>query len=145
MWQTFYNWPWATIWSGLSALFSSLTVLVAYWAILRWRKQDELKAKMAFKQAIADYFYGLLLLPVDFSDEKVRTDYYDLRMSLISKFSQCRNALLYCEGLLDGETEVLAHWNNIYHYHSLFLNGEEDSTVLHNACDGILKKRFVFK
>ncbi len=76
---------------------------------------------MAFKQAIADYLYALLLLPDDLSDEKAYADYYDLRMSLISKFNQCRNTFLYCEGLLDKEIDVLAHWNNIYSHHSSFL------------------------
>ncbi|QIU88268.1 hypothetical protein [Yokenella regensburgei] len=145
MWQSIYNWPWGTIWTAVSAIFTASTAVVAYWAILRWRKQDELKAKMAFKQAIADYHYGLLLMPDDLSDEEVRKEYYDLKMSLITKFNQCRNAFLYCEDLLDEELEVLAHWNNIYKTHSVFLKGKEDSSVLHNACNSILKIKFVFK
>lgn len=145
MWQTVLNWPWVTIWAAISAIFTAGTASVAGLALARWRKQDELKAKMAFKQAIADYLYGLLLLPDDLSDAEVRKEYYDLIMSLITKFNQCRNTFLYCEDLLDEELEVLAHWNNIYKTHSVFLKGKEDSSVLHNACNSILKIKFVFK
>ncbi|MBT1771411.1 hypothetical protein KK000_04015 [Enterobacter hormaechei subsp. xiangfangensis] len=145
MLQAILGASWANIWASISTIFTLLAVIVAGLALLRWKKQDELKAKMAFKQAIADYLYALLLLPDDLSDEKAYADYYDLRMSLISKFNQCRNTFLYCEGLLDKEIDVLAHWNNIYSHHSSFLKGEDGSTVLHNACDSILKIRFVFK
>ena len=144
MWQTVWNWPWVTIWAAISAIFTAGTACVAGWALFRWRKQDELKAKMAFKQAIADYLYALLL-PVDLSEQKVRVEYYDLIMNLISKFNQCRNTLLYCEGLLDKEINVLAHWHIIYNKHSFFVKGKEDSSDLHNACDSILKINFIFK
>lgn len=38
-----------------SVITSVLTVVIALFALFSWRKQEQLKTKLAFKNAIADY------------------------------------------------------------------------------------------
>lgn len=137
---------WANVWASISAIFTALAVIVAGWAMFRWKKQDELKAKMEFKQAVADYVYALLKMPIHLgATPKDRAKHKEEITDLINKFSHCRNTLLYCEAALDKELDVLAHWKNIYDCHAPYLDGKKSSVDLVSAGDGILKTRFVFK
>ncbi|MEA3934119.1 hypothetical protein VBJ60_22920, partial [Enterobacter hormaechei] len=63
MWQTIYAWPWATIWAAISAIFTAATVGIAFCAMKEWKKQEQFKAKVNFKSAVAKYAYCLVALP----------------------------------------------------------------------------------
>ncbi|UNE77898.1 hypothetical protein IMY97_23020 [Pectobacterium versatile] len=100
---------WSTVWSAVSALFTALTAMLAAWAIVRWKKQDELKAKMAFKTAIANYTYLLTQMPVMLSIP-YEGDVYEDAKKLSDSLAACYGALMMCEGLLDSNETVAAGW-----------------------------------
>jgi hypothetical protein len=106
VWQTIYGWPWATIWSAISALFSVLTVVVAILALLRWKKQDQLKAKMAFKMAVADYFYDLAKLPIRLDNLELRNKCVNGINDLNTQFASCHHAWLMSEGIMENYVEL---------------------------------------
>ena len=145
MWQTISGWPWSAIWAAASAVFSMLTVVVALWALFRWRKQDELKAKMAFKVAVADYFHLLAQLPIKLDSEQKRDSCLNEIKDLNKSFATCHHAWLMSEGLMEEHKELTADWNILYEQHKKFTYGEVDQFGIAVACAGILTKKFVFK
>ncbi|MEG6130887.1 hypothetical protein [Enterobacter kobei] len=140
-----YTASWANIWAAMSAISTTLTVIVAWRAMLRWRKQDELKVKMAFKQAVADYSYCLMHLPTQLQSPVRRVEYMDKCKELVDRLSVCHNAWLLTEGLMAKETDIVEAWEFIFTNHKNYLSGALSSLVLGAHCTTILNKRFVFK
>lgn len=136
---------WSTVWSAVSALFTALTAILAAWAIVRWKKQDELKAKMAFKTAIADYSYLLTQMPVMLSIPYEGYAYTEDAKKLSESLAACYRALMLCEGLLDSNETVAVGWEFIFNNNKFYLNGSMDSTKLGAVCMGILHEKFIFK
>lgn len=145
MWHTIYNWPWATIWAAISAIFTAAAVVVAAWAMMRWRKQDELKVKLAFKTAIAEYLVSCVTLSVSFNNERNDTRLFEQKNKVLDDFSACRHAWWMLEGLLDDDEIVKNAWNFLSDNTNDFVSGEVrvDQLLIH--CRNILSKRFVFK
>lgn len=135
---------WANVWPALSALFTGFTTLIALWAILRWRKQEELKARLNFKLAIASYSFQLTQMPVILNALAVRHEQSDNAKMLNELLSACNNAWLVCEGLLDGNKTVRISWDYIFNNNALYLNGKMDSNSLGAMCMAILHEKFVF-
>lgn len=143
MWVAIQAASWASIWAAISAISTTLTVIVAGWAMFRWRKQDELKAKMAFKNAVAAYLYQLAQMPdkIDLSNEQHKKD----KATLIDLFAACTFAWLGTEGLLVKNKSVNENWDYISNHHSKYLDGLEDDDKLGGCCYKILSEHFVFK
>lgn len=136
---------WSTFWAAVSAISTILTVLIAAWAILRWKKQDELKAKLAFKMAIANYSFLLTQMPNNLGTPHVMHASIHNIKRLNELLSVCYNTWLICEGLLDDKGEVNVFWDFIFNNNKYFLNGEVDSSKLGACCMGILHEKFIFK
>lgn len=145
MWHTIYNWPWATIWAAVSAIFTAAAVGVAGWAMFRWRKQDELKVKLAFKQAVSDYAYCLMSLPKMLNHDDVRIRHKDKVHRLVDLLNACNIAWLSTEGLLEKDKTVAESWEFIFENHKFYLAGKLDRDILGANCMGILSEKFVFK
>lgn len=139
-----YNWPWATIWAAVSAIFTAAAVGVAGWAMFRWRKQDELKVKLAFKQAVSDYAYCLMSLPMILNNGYERVKHRETAEKLVDLLNACNIAWLSTEGLLDKEIEVAKCWEFIFENHKHYLSGSLDRDTLGANCMGILSEKFVF-
>ena len=145
MWSVIYAWPWQTIWAAVSAVFSVIAAAIAVWALFRWKKQDELKAKLTFKLAIADYAYCLMELPEMLSIEEVRVRHQVKAQRLVDLLSACNHAWIAMEGLLERETEVVRSWNFIFDNHKHYLSGQIDRDTLGVYCMGIIEEKFIFK
>ena len=136
---------WQTIWAGVSAIFSVFAVGVAVWALIRWKKQDELKAKMAFKKAISDYSWclagmpevlklkGIVILPNKPVDD------------LNHFFYACMNTWQLTEGLLCKNKKVYESWLSISENHNNYMSGNFRGNDILEKCRVILDEKFVFK
>lgn len=152
MWHAIYGWPWATIWAAVSAFFSMLTVGVAVWALLRWRKQEELKSKMLFKQAIAEYVYVLVQLPDSLGnspeelEQGAKTPNLKENLETLKvRLRACHFAWIALEGLLEKDKTVNENWEFIYKNHANYMYGKIKSRDLGNRALEILDQKFVFK
>jgi hypothetical protein len=136
---------WANVWASVSAIFTTMAVIVAGWAMVRWKKQDELKVKLAFKVAISQYCYALLHLPEKLNGQKDIIANQAKISELIDKFNACYNAWMVTEGLLDKNKAVKDGWAFLYDNHQHFVKGEINSNILASACVEIMDNKFVFK
>lgn len=135
---------WATFWSAASAIATAVAALIAVWAMFRWKKQDELKAKMAFKIAIADYKYLILLMPNQLDTEELRNKHSNDRKKLNDLLSACNHAWLVTEDLLHSNDAVFSNWLKILDAHGGYLQGARYSEELVMFCDAILVRKFIF-
>lgn len=135
---------WSVFWSAVSAVFTGLTVLIALWAMFRWRKQEELKAKLNFKMAVANYSFQLTQMPIMLNNPVIRHESVDSTKRLNELLAAANNAWMICEGLLDSNREVKESWDFIFNNNKLYFSGDLDSALLGQACIGILKNKFVF-
>lgn len=135
---------WATIWSAISAVGAVLTVATAVWAVLRWKKQDELKAKLAFKMGIAEYLQRLMVFGIYIKPALVDRD-IDRIGKLNEAFSACSSYWLVSEGLMENNAIVKEGWDYISKNHGKFIAGSFESADLKMHCELILKQKFVFK
>lgn len=136
---------WANVWASISAIFTMLAVIVAGWALFRWKKQDELKVKLTFKIAVSDYAYCLMHLPLMLDNESVRVRHHEKVQKLVDLLSVCNIAWVSTEGLLEKDKIVSDSWNYIYENHKNYLAGKLDRDKLGVNCMGILSQKFVFK
>ncbi|QLZ60520.1 hypothetical protein HV079_15790 [Citrobacter freundii] len=144
MWTAIYNLPWQTIWAALSAIFSMATVGVAVWAMFRWSKQDELKAKLEFKQGIARVGYCLSRMPdkIALSDrEKLKERLAELK----GYMSQSTYAWLASEGLMNKYPDVVQNWTFIQHNIDDYYWGRMSRDPIGECCAAIMLQKFVFK
>lgn len=143
MLQTILEWHWANIWAAVSAIFTAMAAGVACWALFRWRKQDELKAKFAFKKAIGDYAYQLIQLPpvLFIQDMHKNTEHCQ---KLTDSLAACNYAWLMTEGIITNE-KVKFSWELLFNNHQKYLAGKISSDDLGAACMTILKEKFVFR
>lgn len=136
---------WANVWASISAIFTALAVVVAWWAMLRWRKQDELKAKMNFKTAIGEYLVSCVSFSVlnmhDANDDRIP----DNREKAYDDYAACRHAWWMLEGLLDDDKEIKDAWDYINVNHTKFMNRQIKDEDLFSNCRIILRKKIVFK
>ncbi|ELQ6218467.1 hypothetical protein ACX4ER_003385 [Cronobacter dublinensis] len=135
---------WSTFWSAASAIATAVAALIAVWAMFRWKKQDELKAKMAFKLAIADYKYLLMQMPNQLNNEDLRNKYSSERKKLNDLLSACNHAWLVTEDLLYSNDVIVSNWQNILGAHGQYLQGFRYSEELVIFCDVILTRKFIF-
>ncbi|HAU5660002.1 hypothetical protein [Citrobacter sp. Cf140] len=136
---------WSNVWAAISAIFTALAVIVAGWAMLRWRKQDELKAKMAFKTAIAEYLVNAVLLSISYEKDKNEDEIHDQINKTLTDFTACRHAWWMLEGLLDKDDCIKTAWDILSENNNKFVCGEINGDVIFSACRNILAKKFVFK
>lgn len=136
---------WPTFWSAVSAIFTAITALIAFFAMYRWRKQDELKAKLEFKKAISRYSYLLTQLPQQLNQPHLRQAYAQQGQALIDALSVCDHAWLVSEGLMEGNKTVKDSWEYILDNNKNYINGTLHSSELGVRCMGILHEKFVFK
>lgn len=136
---------WSNVWAAISATFTALAVIVAGWAMLRWRKQDELKAKMAFKTAIYEYLIGILSLPPEHKGVLSTGEDAKILKETLEKFTVCRHAWLMLEGLLENDKLIKASWDYLSENNGKFLSGEIGETLIIQSCSNIIGKKFVFK
>lgn len=148
--QTFFGWEWVTTWTAVSAIFTAVAAGVAVWAILRWSKQDELKAKLGYKKAICHYAYSLAKMPSSVIQVPKRPELEDpkitvLRDELVLSFSRCTYEWFICEDLFKNNRTVIDNWNFIVENHQKYINGDMvDVHELVDACIKIMKKKFIF-
>lgn len=135
---------WANVWAAVSAFASVLTLMVAVWALLRWRKQDELKAKLEFKQGIARLAYCLSRMPIKLTLPE-RDKSSERLAELKAHMSQCTYAWLVSEGLMDGYPDVKKNWDYINTAIDLYYWGRITSDEIGECCAAILLQKFVFK
>lgn len=135
---------WSTFWSAASAIATAVAALIAVWAMFRWKKQDELKVKMAFKLAIADYKYLLLQMPPQLNSDDLRNKHSNEKKELNGLLSACNTAFIITEGLLLPNDLVVTSWRNILETHRHYLQGTRKSEELIMYCDAILRQKFIF-
>lgn len=135
---------WTNIWAAISALATVATFCVAFLAMKRWSKQDELKAKLAFKQAVGDYAFQMIKMP-EILFTKDLAKYEDERKELMLLFHACLHAWLMTEGLLDSNKVVTACWEHFDSAHNAYLSGKKSNEQLYKYCEDILNEPFVFK
>lgn len=135
---------WAIFWAAASAIATAVAAFIALWAMFRWKKQEELKAKMAFKLAIADYKYLLMQMPSQINTEDLRNKYPKERKKLTDLLSACNHAWLVTEDLLLSNELIISNWRNILTTHGHYLQGSRRSEELIMFCDVILKQKFIF-
>ena len=135
---------WAIFWGAVSAIFTGLTAVIAVWAMLRWRKQEELKVKLNFKIAIADYSFQLTQMPITLNDPQISLASAEAAKKLNELLAACNNAWMICEGLLEDNKKVKESWNFIFDNNQMFFKGVIDSRPLGRACMAILMEKFVF-
>lgn len=145
MWQTIYCWPWATIWAGVSAIFTAATVGVAWWAMRVWRQQEALKAKMALKMAVAEYSNALSQLPVNLGTPQVRIEKRAELRELRHKLNAIRNAFLVCEHMLDRYPRVVSCCRSLPDTHREYVRGTDNNIQAKYVCHLLLSQQFVFK
>lgn len=145
IWSGITHAHWANVWASISAIFTMLAVIVAGLALFRWKKQDELKVKLAFKIAVSEYSYCLLRLPLKLDNESVRIRHKEQAQKLVDLLSDCNIAWLSTEGLLKKDKKVVESWNYIFENNKNYLAGKIDRDMLGVNCMGILHKKFVFK
>ncbi|HED3095550.1 TPA: hypothetical protein R4045_001085 [Citrobacter freundii] len=136
---------WANVWASISAIFTTLAVAVAGWALIRWKKQDELKAKMVFKTAVYEYLIGVLSLPSDHNGLRSTGEVAKNLKETMEKFTACRHAWLMLEGLLENDKLIKASWDYLSENNGKFLSGEIGETLIIQSCSNIIGKKFVFK
>lgn len=144
IWHGIAHAHWANVWASISAIFTALAVIVAGLAMLRWRKQDELKAKMAFKLAISQYLVSVVKFQ-NVMENKLEDPDNEIRNKTISDFMECRYAWWTLEDLLDGERDINQAWRYLTETHSYFIQGAIDLDTITRQCSVILSKKFVFK
>jgi hypothetical protein len=135
---------WATIWAAVSAIVTFITALIALWAMLRWRKQDELKVKLNFKLSIANYSFQLTQMPNFLIGPAVRSENSEKAIKLNELLSICNNSWYMCEGLLKNNKSVNTAWEFIFNNNKEYLNGTLDSEELGAMCMAIMHEKFVF-
>jgi len=136
---------WSTFWSAISAIFTALTAIIAIIAIYRWRKQDELKAKLEFKKAISRYSYLLTQMPEQLDQAHLRSAYAKQGQALIDALSVCDHAWLVSEGLMENNKVVKDNWEFVLTNNKHYINGTLHSSELGVRCMYILYEKFVFK
>jgi anaerobic C4-dicarboxylate transporter len=128
--------------SVLTLVMSVLTFLVAAIALFSWHRQEQLKTKLAFKNAIADY---LNQLKKTASHHQRPT--LDQNQKSEELFNACYHALLVTEGLLDENKEVMDAWEVLANPVTQYLvDGGDRGSIqeITDACDKILNEKFVF-
>lgn len=127
---------------SLQDFSSLLTVVVAVVALFSWRKQEQLKVKLAFKNAIADYANQLKKIA---SHSQRPTEAQNQKLEEL--FNACHHALLITEGLLDNNQVVTKSWRIIKNQTTLYMivcGDDESSQNIQDACEEILNEKFVF-
>ncbi|ENZ4286599.1 hypothetical protein ACGKJM_004993 [Citrobacter farmeri] len=122
---------------------SFLTAVIAGFALLSWRKQEQLKTKLAFKNAIADYSNQLKKIASHHQRPTV-----DQNQKLEELFNTCHHALLVTEGLLDNNKNVMKAWAVINNQAIQYMvDGGDPGSIqeINEACDIILNEKFVFR
>ena len=135
---------WTTIWAAVSAIFTLCTAIIAFWAMLRWRKQEELKVKLSFKESIANYSFQLTQMPNLLVGPALREKCTEQAIQLNKLLSACNNAWYLCEGLLEGNHAVNTAWDFIFNQNKEYLRGTLNSDALGAMCMAILHEKFVF-
>ena len=135
---------WTTIWSAASAIATAVAAFIAVWAMFRWKKQDELKVKMAFKLAIADYKYQVMKMPHQLDTEELQKNHSNERKKLNDQLSACHHAWLLTEDLLLSNDAVMYNLQQILNTHGPYLQGTRRSEELMIYCDAILTQKFIF-
>ncbi|MCR5990784.1 hypothetical protein HKW65_06260 [Enterobacter ludwigii] len=145
MWQTVSNWPWPTIWSAVSAIFTAAAVLVAGFALRVWRQQEALKAKMALKMAVADYANALSQLPVNLATPQIRIEKRSDLRDLRHKLNAINNAFLVCEHMLESYPRVISCCRSLPEIHKQYVRGLDNNIQAKYYCHLLLSQQFVFK
>ncbi|KKF38462.1 hypothetical protein [Hafnia alvei] len=145
MWQVIFNWPWATIWAAVSAIFTAATVGVAWWAMRVWRHQEALKAKMALKMAVAEYSNALSQLPANLGSARIRIDKRAELRELRYKLNAIMNAFLVCEHMLEKYPRVVSCCDSLKEIHKEYVRGRDNNIQAKYCCQLILSQQFVFK
>ena len=145
MWQDFINASWANKWAAASAISTALTAIVAGFALFRWSKQDELKAKMAFKKAISDYTWCLAGMPEIMQQQAYTMQPNNSVDELNQYFYACMNAWHLTEGLLSNKKRVNESWLFISENHNHYLGGDCRGNDILEKCRVILIEKFVFR
>lgn len=136
---------WANFWAAVSALSSTATLGVAVWAMFRWRKQEELKAKQDFKKAVGVLTDTLAQLPLIFKDDAHIREYSDRLDDLTSRFVSAAHAWHCTEGMLDKNKTINDSWEKVDDLIADYVAGKCERTPISEACGIILRAKFVFK
>lgn len=135
---------WSVVWTAISAVFAGLTAFIALWAMFRWRKQEELKAKLNFKMAIADYAFQLTQMPEKLDQAHIRNAQVENCKQLTRLLSGCNNSWMICEGLLEKNKSVAEAWRYIFESNKHYYQGDLNKSAIGEKCMVILNQKFVF-
>ncbi|EKY3999560.1 MULTISPECIES: hypothetical protein [Enterobacter cloacae complex] len=136
---------WANVWSAVTGISTFLAVVFAVWAMIRWRKQDELKVKLAFKQAISHYAYCLYNMPGMLQSNTDDVLIRDKKAKLESALEACSYAWFNMEGLLAKNETIKVAWQSINDKHPKYLNGQLPAKDIGGHCATIMTAKFIFK
>ena len=140
MWQTIFAWPWATIWAAISAIFTAATVGIAFCAMKEWKKQEQFKAKVNFKSAVAKYAYCLVALPSHLSPPGTTRDNPAKIDELTDLLAEAAFAWFSLEGSLVDNKHVTESWLFINDNHIRYVDGEISYHEIHTHCANIVTK-----
>ena len=144
IWNGISHAHWSNVWAAISAIFTALAVIVAFFALIRWSKQDELKAKLAFKTAVCIYADQLVVLPVSLKNTGNRTRHLDGLKALTDQLLIVSNAFFACEHAILKHKEVVNAWKLITANHEEYIFGRVESHVLLDAAGKIRRLKFVY-
>lgn len=136
---------WTTIWSAISALATVATFAVAVWAMFRWNKQEQLKAKQEFRKAISLYSDFLSQMPNSVEDENVMRQNAKKLDDLTTCYITCAHAWLGTEGMLEDNKLIKTSWVNISEGQKNYIDGRATAMEINAFCRDIMAAKFVFK
>jgi hypothetical protein len=113
--------------------------------MFRWKKQDELKAKLNFKLYVSHYAACLASMPEKLDTAHVRNSVVAKCEELSAHLTACFTAKLVLEHLLDKEEEVGQAWDFIFKNNKNYFSGEMPKREIGEKCMVILHHPFVFK
>lgn len=145
MWQAIQAASWANIWAAISAISTTLAVVVAAWAMLRWSKQDELKAKLDFKKQVCSYSNALATMPEIFTNTS-EDDYFIDKIEASTKhYVTCCHLWITAEHTMKKNHYITKNFKIINDNHVSYITGKVEREVLLVACRNIMRSQFVFK
>lgn len=144
-WNTFFGWEWMTVWTAASSIGTLGTGSVAIYALRQWSKQEKLKAKKDFRNAVSLLSDYISRVPKSLEGPKISDKLERELDELTSCYVASVHAWLAAEGLLDKYSNVVDSWEMINANFPKYLNGECESSAVVDACTDIMAEKFIFK
>lgn len=113
---------------------------IAFCAMKEWKKQEQFKAKVNFKSAVAKYAYCLVALPSHLSPPGTTRDNPAKIDELTDLLAEAAFAWFSLEGSLVDNKHVTESWLFINDNHIRYVDGEISYHEIHTHCANIVTK-----